>query len=151
MRLGIDIETAGEAATALTRRAASNRSGQIHVRRRALSCPPVGSSYWPRVGIFVSAGGQFFMSADTERNLRLLCAYHHPRFAPSAEARSAITVCVNRSGRNGMQFGELIDNASEGAEFDESHLICSTYHMIWNREIHVDLARPLTWTTVITS
>ena len=50
-----------------------------------------------------------------------------------------------------MQFGELIDNASDGAELDENHLICSTYHMIWNREIHVDLARPLTWTTVITS
>ena len=39
----------------------------------------------------------------------------------------------------------------DGAELDENHLICSTYHMIWNREIHVDLARPLTWTTVITS
>ena len=46
---------------------------------------------------------------------------------------------------------EVIDNASDGAELDENHLICSTYHMIWNREIHVDLARPLTWTTVITS
>lgn len=86
-----------------------------------------------------------------ERNLRLLCAYHHPRFAPSAEARSAIAICVKRSGRNGVQFGQLIDNASDGAELDENHLICSTYHMIWNREIHVDLARPLTWTTVITS
>ncbi|WP_207558627.1 hypothetical protein, partial [Mycobacteroides abscessus] len=32
---------------------------------RALSCPPVGSSYWPRVGIFMSAYGQFFMSVDT--------------------------------------------------------------------------------------
>jgi hypothetical protein len=25
----------------------------------------VGSSYWPLMGIFVSASGQFFMSADT--------------------------------------------------------------------------------------
>lgn len=91
------------------------------------------------------------MDPTEERNLRLLCAYHHPRFAPSAESRSAITICVKRSGRNGVQFGELIDNVSDRAELDESHLICSTYHMIWNREIHVDLARPLTWTTVITS
>jgi hypothetical protein len=65
IRLGIDIETAGEAATALTRRTATNRSGQIHVRLRALLCPPVGSSYWPLLGIFMSASGQFFMSADS--------------------------------------------------------------------------------------
>lgn len=64
IRLGIDIETAGEAATALTRRAARDRSGQIHGRRWALSCPPVGSSYWPLLGTFMSASGQFFMSAD---------------------------------------------------------------------------------------
>lgn len=63
-RLGIDIETAGEAAPALTRRAGSSRSGQIHGRQRALSCPPVGSSYWPRMGTFMSAYGQFFTSAD---------------------------------------------------------------------------------------
>lgn len=56
------------AATALTRRTASNRSGQIHGRLRALSCPPVGSSYWPLLGTFVSASGQFFMSADTGVN-----------------------------------------------------------------------------------
>ncbi len=53
------------AATALTRRTASNRSGQIHGRLRALSCPPVGSSYWPLLGTFMSASGQFFMSADS--------------------------------------------------------------------------------------
>lgn len=47
VRLGIDIETAGEAATALTRRAGSDRSGQIHGRQRALSCPPVGSFSCP--------------------------------------------------------------------------------------------------------
>lgn len=92
------------------------------------------------------------IDSTEERNLRLLCAYHHPRFAPSAAARSAIATCVKRSGRNGVQFGELIDNVSVSAGLDDSHLICSTYHMIWNGEIHVDdLARPLTWTTVITS
>jgi integrase len=42
-----------------------DRSGQIRVRRRALSCPRTGSSYWPSVGTFVATYGQFFMAADT--------------------------------------------------------------------------------------
>ncbi len=91
------------------------------------------------------------IDSTEERNLRLLCAYHHPRFAPSTAARTAIATYVKRSGRNGVQFGELIDITSGETELDGSHLICSTYHMIWNGEIHVDLARPLTWATVITS
>jgi len=49
----------------LARRSGMTRSGQIHGRQRALSCPPVGSSYWPRMGIFMSACGHFFMSADS--------------------------------------------------------------------------------------
>lgn len=40
-------------------------------RLRALSCPPMGSSYWPLLGIFMSASGQFFMSADIDRRVRL--------------------------------------------------------------------------------
>jgi hypothetical protein len=91
------------------------------------------------------------IDSTVERNLRLLCAYHHPRFEPSADAQAAIAARVQRSGRNGVPFGELIDVISDCTQLDDSHLICSTYHMIWNGEIHVELARPLTWTTVITS
>lgn len=60
------IETAGEAASAGAP-GGINGSGQIHGRQRAPSCPPMDSSYWPRMGIFMAACGQFFMSADRTR------------------------------------------------------------------------------------
>jgi hypothetical protein len=57
IRLGIDIETAGGAATALPRRARLGRSGQIHVRwwvvyigrQWAFSCPPTGTFSCPPI------------------------------------------------------------------------------------------------------
>lgn len=41
----------------------------------------MGSSYWPRVGIFVSAYGQFFMSADTRVDIGI----QHPLITPGTE------------------------------------------------------------------
>ena len=60
-KLGIDIETAGEAATALTRRAAFTGVW-------ADTCPPAGT--------FVSAGGQFLLAAHGHFHVRLWAFFH---------------------------------------------------------------------------
>ena len=54
------------------------------------------------------------IDSTVERNLRLLCAYHHPRFAPSAAARAAISARVQQSSRNGVALAELIDVTRPG-------------------------------------
>lgn len=91
------------------------------------------------------------IDSTVERNLRLLCGYHHPRFAPPTVARAEIAECVAQSGRNGVPFGELIDAVSECTQLDDSALICGVYHMVWNGEIRVDLTLPLSWRTATTS
>lgn len=115
-----------------------DRDRQQHQRTREV-CRDLGWEYEEFTAI----------DATVERNLRLLCAYHHPRFAPSAAAQAAIAARVQRSGRNGVALGELIDAVSETTQLDDTSLICGAYHMVWNGEISVDLTRPLSWNTAI--
>ncbi|WP_163699781.1 TnsA-like heteromeric transposase endonuclease subunit [Mycolicibacterium sarraceniae] len=90
------------------------------------------------------------IDATIERNLRLLCGYHHQRFEPPAEARTAIVRCLQKSGNGGTRLGDLIDAASsECIHLGEDRLICGIYHLVWSGAMHADLTRPLSWNTVI--
>ena len=112
----------------------------LHERTREV-CHNLGWEYEEFTGI----------DATVERNIRLLCAYHHHRFAPPKAVRTTIAAHVAQSGRTGVPFGELIDAVSECTQLDDSLLICGAYHMVWNGELRVDLTLPLSWNTATTS
>ncbi|WP_234803210.1 cytochrome P450, partial [Mycobacteroides abscessus] len=65
-------------------------------------CPPVGSSYWPRVGIFMSAYGQFFMSVDRRLTRRLI----QQRRKNPIETPDLLSLLLEASYDDGSQLSE---------------------------------------------
>ncbi len=95
-----------------------------------------------------------FTSIDpiTERNLRVLYAYAHPRFAPSAGIREAMITALHASDEQAMTLGDLVHTAARALGTGQADsVVCGVYHMLWRRELHTELTHPLTWNAMVQS
>lgn len=77
-------------------------------------------------------------------NLELLGRCRHPRFAPSAAVRRRILAIAS----SGTTFGEL--RAKLRSEKPGEHLPAA-FHLMWKRDLRLDLNLPFTDNTVITT
>jgi hypothetical protein len=97
---------------------------------------------------------QVFTSIDrnVERNLRVLYAYAHPRFAPSPAAREAITGALRTSDEQALPLGELVYSAARGLSAGQADsVVCAIYHLLWRRELRTELTYPLAWNAMVRS
>lgn len=75
-------------------------------------------------------------------NLEWLAAYRHPRYEPPPEVRETILNYLAGS----APLADVAQAVSAGPPAFSIHFI---YHLLWTREIHADLARPLSWNTTL--
>ncbi|WP_319446111.1 MULTISPECIES: TnsA-like heteromeric transposase endonuclease subunit [unclassified Mycobacterium] len=89
------------------------------------------------------------IASPLERNLRLLCGYHHRRFGPSAAIRDAVLGELRSSDVEAMRLDTLINTACARTGLHDGVILCGVYHMLWCGELQVDLNYPLTWDTTV--
>jgi hypothetical protein len=95
---------------------------------------------------------EVFTSIDrnVERNLRVLYAYAHPRFAPSPAAREAMAGALRTANEQAMPLGDLVHSAARGLGAGQADsVVCGVYHLLWRGELHIELTYPLTWNTLV--
>lgn len=73
-------------------------------------------------------------------NLEWLAAYRHPRYRPPPDVRETALDYLSEP-------APLIDVARVVSSGPPAFSIHFVYHLLWTREIHADLARPLSWNT----
>lgn len=85
-----------------------------------------------------------------ERNLRVISAYGHPRFALPDTAVAAIEAKLRAAGTSGSPLSEVIDAIGRYENLTESCVLAGTYHMLWTNQVQADLGRTLCWHTRVT-
>lgn len=116
----------------------TDQDRQQHARTRAV-CGEIGWAY------------QEFTTIDNAVyfNLRLLCGYHHPRFAPSTDLRAVVESRLSRAGEDGIQLAGLVNDVRDRTAVPDDRILTGVYHMLWTGQAHVDLTRPLSWNTAV--
>lgn len=84
-------------------------------------------------------------------NLRLLCGYHHPRFAPSDRLRVAIETRLGKAGEQGVHLAVLVETICRQTAVPHDLVLSGLYHMLWNSQAHSDIRHPLSWDTAVHS
>lgn len=82
-------------------------------------------------------------------NLRLLCGYHHPRFAPSARLEAAIESRLGKAGEQGVRLSLLVDMICKLTAVPHDLVLSGLYHMLWNGPARIDISRPLSWDSTV--
>lgn len=75
-------------------------------------------------------------------NLEWLAAYRHPRYRPSPEVRENIANCLTTPAK-------LLEVAQAVNAKAPAFGIHYVYNLLWTRDLHADLARPLSWSTYL--
>jgi hypothetical protein len=88
---------------------------------------------------------------NVERNLRLFCAYNHPRFALAPENWPANIATARRNDAKGMCLSDLLTALAGHLDQPAERVLSGIYYMLWRRELHVDMTHPLTWNTPVRS
>lgn len=79
-----------------------------------------------------------------ERNILVLNGFGHPRFAPPAALRTFLLSATDpQPARPPVLLDCLVDDCCRGTDHCRSVVLSGLYHLMWQQELHLDLARPL--------
>jgi hypothetical protein len=104
-----------------------------HERTRAI-CSDLGWRYCEVTAI----------SSTLQHDVAILRACAHSRFAPTPVVRDTILGLADEAKHDAITVGQVVTRTVANTGAQRVAVLSSVYHLMWQRCVHADLARPLT-------
>ncbi|GAA1463538.1 TnsA-like heteromeric transposase endonuclease subunit [Williamsia maris] len=111
----------------------SEQIAEQHLRTRRV-CEALGWSYHEFTAV----------EPVVQHNVSLLAGYSRPRSAPPPAIATIIRSHVPTPSAGGITVADLLDAAHDATGLSHHSISTAVYHMLWRRQLHTNLQRPLT-------